>query len=177
MRDHEALNKCNVNNVKCNSTTSLDVSHSVANNSSEVPITFVHNRKYRVRYRKNKFCTSPHMEVKIGGISINAFVHTGATLSTITPKLINLISKNCIHRRSELKKRSFYVTLAIGSEAYEVKEEIELQIEVNGKPLLWKFFTIPQATNDLVVGMDFLQEFKAILRNDEVIFERNLNNE
>jgi len=116
------------------------------------------------------------MEVKIGGISINAFVDTGATLSTITPKLINVISKNCIHRSSELKNRSFYVTLAIGSEAYEVKEEIELQ-EVNGKPLLWKFFTIPQATNDLVVGMDFLQEFKAILRNDEVIFERNLNNE
>jgi len=165
------------------SNYSLEVSHSVSNGkttkSEGCPETVVRGRKFKCRYRSKGDSSAPRLDIMIGKLAVNAFIDTGATLSTIKPGLVDKIARKFIHKRNKLGSRSFYVSLAIGSKKYLVDEEIELQFRVKNHPIVWRFYVVPEGTNELVIGMDFLNKYNAIINSStkKVEIQRDLKKE
>jgi len=163
-------------------TESLCVEFSGENddlNSDGEPETVVGNKILKRRFQKSSFSSSPYMNVKVGKKLVSAFIDTGATFSSITPKYLDSLPVKYVHRRKNLGKHKFNVTLAVGEEKFVIEEEIELRFKVDNNSMLWKFYVVPGGTNELVFGMDWISKYHVVIdgKDKSVSIKRDLNRE
>ena len=122
--------------------------------------TNVNGRTFSCRYRKmsEKRIVS-HINIEtIDGKTIDALIDTGATISVISKSFLQKI-KHSVHAIKPCK--SFSVTLSIESDAkFNVNEQAEFCFKLNDEVILWRFFVLSNLSNEVVLGIDFLSEYK-----------------
>lgn len=134
--------------------------------------------RYRARYKENVNYTCPRVTFGIGGQTYLTLVDCGASISTVSEAMLRNLPSRCIHRIGSVKP--FNVTLSIeDGKSHQLSQFADLKILLNNKPIMWRFFTVCNASNKFAFGCDVLNTYKALIDCDlwEVSYRRNLDNE
>jgi hypothetical protein len=98
------------------------------------------------------------IEGKINDTRISILMDLGATLSYITPDVVEL---------TKLKKlkhvKSWLVQLATGTERKVVDFISDLEFSLDGQKIRTNLNILPLGSYDMIIGMDWLEQHKAIL--------------
>lgn len=93
-------------------------------------------------------------------VEVKALIDTGAQLSVISGKIVQkmlLTSKKVIR---ELPANNVIIKGVCGARR-RIKQQILVDLEINGKQLSWQFLVVNDLLNELIIGIDALTEFQA----------------
>jgi hypothetical protein len=94
----------------------------------------------------------------------NSLVDTGASISAINPDILIRAAQSIVKRQNI---QSFSFKFSVGnSESLCVNEIVTMNFYINSTLFNWKFYVIPGLSNNVVLGMDWLSQIKAILHCD-----------
>ena len=122
------------------------------------------------------------VRIKVNIIEVEALIDTGAQLSVISGKLVQKIfitNKEAIH---PLPTTNVTIKGVCGVRK-KIKQQILINIDINGKLLSWQFLVVNALYNEIIIGIDALTEFQAEIDltnnwinlrsiNEKVTFER-----
>jgi hypothetical protein len=98
------------------------------------------------------------IEGKINNSQISVLIDPGATLSYITPEVVE---------SNKLKKlkhaKSWLVQLATGTKRKVVEFISDLEFSLDGQNIRTNLNILPLGTYDMIIGMDWLEQHKAVL--------------
>jgi predicted aspartyl protease len=98
------------------------------------------------------------IEGKIHDTRISVLIDPGATLSYITPDVVEL---------NKLKKqkheKSWLVQLAIGAKRKVVNFIFDLEFSLDGQKIRTNLNILPLGSYDMIIGMDWLEQHKVVL--------------
>ena len=98
------------------------------------------------------------IEGKINDTRISVLIDPGATLSYITP---DVVESNKLKKRKHAK--SWLVQLTIGTKRKVVKFIYDLEFILDGQKIRTNLNILPLGSYDMIIGMDWLEQHKAVL--------------
>ena len=103
-----------------------------------------------------------HIELRFHDNShFPALVDTGATFSVIRKAFLQRLKvPACKFSHTHTK-----ITLANGQRVL-ARQQVHLQFYINNKPYSLTFLILPQLTRPLILGVDFLKKYKALINFD-----------
>ena len=98
------------------------------------------------------------IEGKIHDTRIDVLIDSGATLSYITP---DVVESNKLKKLKHVK--SWLVQLATSTERKVVDFIFDLEFILDGQKIRTNLNILPLASYDMIIGMDWLEQHKAVL--------------
>jgi predicted aspartyl protease len=98
------------------------------------------------------------IEGKINDTRISILMDLGATLSYITP---DVVESNKLKKLKHVK--SWLVQLATGTERKVVDFISDLEFSLDGQKIRTNLNILPLGSYDMIIGMDWLEQHKAVL--------------
>ena len=132
-----------------------------------------------IKNNSEKGC--PTVRILANDIAVEALIDTGAQLSVISG---NLVQRIIINDKEEIRQLPVTnVTIKGVCGAKKIKQQILINININGKILSWHFLLVNDLSNDIIIGIDALTEFRAEIAitnnwinfrsiNEKIKFER-----
>ena len=154
-----------VNDKSCSYPDELISRAKSVANSSEASksdaVTMIGNASYDVGFREFQSREPIILNVEIGDKIYEALVDTGASVSVINYDVVKSISCG-IHRRGQCTPIN--VCLSVGERSsFQLKEFVEIQFKLEGKTMLYRFYVMPNLTNEIILGMDWLTDQQALV--------------
>ena len=116
----------------------------------------------RFRKAESKRIVSNIEIFTLNNFHFNALVDTGATISVISKKFLNSVESS-LHKITPIVP--FNIVLSIeNSNDFKVTEKAEMCFKINNQAILWHFYIIDNLTNNIVLGMDFLNEYEVTIK-------------
>jgi predicted aspartyl protease len=103
-------------------------------------------------------CSVVEIEDKINNTRIFVLIDPGATLSYITPSVVD---SNKLKKMKHAK--SWLVQLATGTKTKVVDFISDFEFSLDGQSIRKKLNILPLGSYDVIIGMDWLEKHKAVL--------------
>jgi len=124
---------------------------------NSIPYTIVDGEAYPCRYRNQRHIVKMSVPINIASFQFQALVDTGADFSAIRAEIYESL-RHAVHRESFIQP--FAISLSVNSQdSYRINKQAELYVSINGNKILWKFYVVPNLTNEVVLGLDFLEGY------------------
>ena len=123
--------------------------------------TVIGDETYDVNFRYKLPTRAIHLPITVSENTYIALVDTGSTVSVVRENLLPAMHRS-IYRRGERLPVS--VTLSVKQkEPLNLRKYVDLLFHMNERPMLYRFYIVPDLTNDLVLGMDWLSSQRALI--------------
>jgi len=149
------------------------VDSSIAETIESPPYTIIDDAKFPKRFMMMpKTRVSMKMPIHVECQKVLALFVTGAHISAISSRLLNTL-QSAVHRRGYCE--AFQLSLAVVEKEpnlVSVNEYAEVVLSINNDRLLWRFFVVPNLSNALLFGLDFMFAYDVRLaaRNEALKF-------
>jgi len=112
--------------------------------------------------KKVDYNTGPkfYVKVKVNETYYMALVDSGATISAISSDMVNNLG-DCLHKKFVIDGMT--TIGAFNGSNKQVKEAVEVHLDIAGEIKMWKFFVIDGLSTKMILGSDWMEKEGAVL--------------
>ncbi|KMQ90069.1 krab-a domain-containing protein [Lasius niger] len=118
----------------------------------------------------------PYATVRFADMSVRCLIDTGAQISALTKRFYDKLIDRKIEMRI-LPIRKFTLLGAFSEKGEPIASKVFLRFDLEGRIFSYGLYVVKNLSYDMVLGLDFLSHYKAILRCDDDRFEVTFDRE
>ena len=111
----------------------------------------------------------PHIKIKIIDKEIMSLLDSGSQITAVSEEFFKRLWE-----RNELKilpVSNLFVTTAIGKKSTTIKQQVWLEVEIEGRSMGYPFLVIPYLTSTIILGNDWMSRNEVVLNYKNKVVE------
>ena len=104
------------------------------------------------------------IDLSVNSVNVRALIDTGASISCISQSLLyKLLSTSDDLQHEKLASSAFSNVTGVGGELHKIKGTVQLKVKIKNQIFIQDFHVLDELHQNLIIGMDFLKHFKAVI--------------